>query len=157
MHDVLENSPVTDSEIVYRRVPDMGNVHCMVVEEGDDGAARRRPSSANFKVKRDEDGLSVYRHDVLAQRGLDARALLKKPLSGVVSLSASVIRGENLDVVPDPWPKETDDPEHPRNAAHALVTGLESLSRNEAKSKAVTLAKRAIVVIDPTGATDHPG
>ena len=33
MRDVLETSPVADGEIVYRRVPDMANVHLMVVEE----------------------------------------------------------------------------------------------------------------------------
>jgi len=143
-------SPVVDSEVVYRRVHDVTDVHFMVVEEGIKGVIKRRPSSAVFKLSREEVGLSVYREVILARHGLDATALLKKPLSGVVALNVSDVRSEELDVVNDAWPAETDDPDHLRNAAHALITGLLDLSRSQRQKKADRLAKLADIVIDPT-------
>ena len=91
----------------------------------------------------------MYRHDILLEYGLDARALVKKPLTGVVSLRAAAVRAEDLDLEPDPRPEETDDPGHDRNAAHALITGLSELTRNQQYRTADRLAKLATVVIDP--------
>lgn len=59
------------------------------------------------------------------------------------------VRAEGLGVAPDPWPAETDDPDHLRNAAHALVVGWGSLSKGQRKLTQYALIKKCKVLIDP--------
>ncbi len=97
---------------------------------------QRRPSSGSFAVKKDEDGLSVYREQVLSQNGLTAAAVVTSPTNLVVALEVHDIRSiRPLNVRDDPWPTDIPDTTHPRNAAHALITGWQGLSRSERKER----------------------
>lgn len=142
--DALGASPVDDSEILYRRLFDGGpNMVTTDVVTGE-----QRPSSGAFKP--DEDGVSVFRQVVLEAAGLGPADVRKAPSNLVASVLTAELRSEEmgLDVVPDPWPQDTDDADHPRNAAHALVTGFEGLGKNARRRRQqalVALASAQIV------------
>ena len=91
----------------------------------------------------------MYREGTLARHGLDATALIEKPLSGVVGLCVSDVRSEGLDVVEDAYQGEPKTQRQVRDKAHALIDGLRSLSKNQQQRRADRLAKRAAILIDP--------
>ncbi len=88
----------------------------------------------------DEYGVSVYRERVLREDGLSAADLIRDPMNGVVSVTAQAVRSFGLGVVPDAWPESTDDPNHRRNAAHALIKGLERLGKKRQQKLRRSLA-----------------
>ena len=131
---------IEDDDSVFRRVP-AGNPS-MVVPDQDTGG--RRISSAAFAAKRHEDGLSVYLHSRLVELGLGLADVAIRPKTLIVELGVAEIRElPPLDVVADPWPKDAPDPEHPRNGAHALITGWRELSRNDRRELQRALAMAA--------------
>jgi hypothetical protein len=88
-----------------------------------------RPSSGAFKP--DEDGVSVYRRSLLEEAGLSGRDVQIKPENLVAGVVVGDVRSLALGVVNDPWPPDVPEPDHPRNGAHSLVTGLGSLGKGE--------------------------
>lgn len=128
--DAADESPLDDDHIenddeLYRRLANNGpDMVAVDLETGE-----RRPSSGAFKP--DHDGVSVFRRDLLTDAGLDVDDVVKDPWNLVVSVGVGDVRSINLGVHDDPWPQDIDDPGHPRNGAHALITGIESLSRNQ--------------------------
>lgn len=100
----------------------------------------RRPTTGAFRVKPGEDGLSVYREQVLATSGLTAADIVTGPQNLVVGVAIGDVRAiPPLDVRDDPWPADVPDPTHPRNGAHALVVGWDALSRSERRARQVAL------------------
>lgn len=74
----------------------------------------RRPTTGAFKVKPGEDGLSVYREQLLAASGLTAADVVTAARHLVVGLAVRDIRSTPpLDVRDDPWPPDVPDPTHP--------------------------------------------
>lgn len=144
--DQVSEDLVGDAEIIYRRLFDASEAFVAV----DQITGERRPSSGAFKP--DADGVSVYRHDVLARHGLTSRDLRHASVNLVVRLTCSDVRSIELDVRSDPWPNDVDDPKHPRNAAHALITGWEGLGtkqRLRRQRALVRLPSLAFVSEDP--------
>jgi len=100
----------------------------------------RRPSSGSFKP--DEDGVSVYRESKLKEVGLQPAAIIKKPWNLVVGLLVGDVRAISpLGVRDDPWPAGIEEPDHPRNAAHALIVGWDELSTGQRMKRQQALAK----------------
>jgi hypothetical protein len=85
------------------------------------------PTSAAFNP--DTDGASVYLDSVIQAGGLDVRDVTHSVTDSVWALRVGQVRELSLGVRRDPWPQDVDDPEHPRYAAHALITGLIGLSK----------------------------
>lgn len=128
---------IPDAEVLYRRLsrenPDQYAV--------DTTTGERWPTSAAFKPKPQEDGLSVYRRSKLAEAGLDASAVATAPGHVVFGVSTGDVRSIKLGVRDDPWPRDVPDPGHPRHSAHALVIGWDGLTRGERARRARELAK----------------
>lgn len=97
----------------------------------DQVTGERRPTSAAFKPKRGEDGLSVYRRSKLAEDALDASDVAMRPEHVVFSVTVADVRTLKLGVRDDEWPPDIPDADHPRNRAHALVVGWENMTRGE--------------------------
>src|SRR4051812_5677955 len=103
----------------------------------------QRPTSGAFKP--DADGVSVYSHAALSVVGVSSSALLVRAGNVLVELAVAAVRsGEPpLDAVGDPWPADIPEPDHARNAAHALVVGFEGLTKgrgNRAQDPLVRMA-----------------
>jgi len=130
------NDPaIVDDDAVLRRLSDSGPSMLRI----DLATGERRPTSGAFQP--DEDGVSVYRESRLHEQDLTAADLVKAPQNLVVSLGVGEIRAvANLGVRDDPWPSDVDQADHPRNAAHALITGWAALSRNERRERQRALA-----------------
>ncbi len=123
--DPRDDPAIPSSDALYRRLSDSGpNMVAVDLETGE-----RRPTSGAFKP--DEDGVSVYRRGLLSAAGLGPDDIVRKPWNLVVSVDVGDIRSIGLGARDDPWRPDLDEPEHPRNAAHALITGLERLSRGQ--------------------------
>jgi hypothetical protein len=135
---------IADGSVIYRRIPSVQDINLVTV---DAVSGQRRPSSGAFKP--DDDGMSVFLSDVLAEHELGPESLIRNPNNAVVSLLASDPRSHELGVVRDPWPTDTDNATHMRNAAHALITGLELLGAKRLRKVQRDLACRAVWVIDP--------
>lgn len=133
---------VADDEPLLRRIPHF-NGHAFVCM--DDESGETRLSSGSFAP--DEDGVSVYRTHVLRTLNLGPDCLIRSPLNGVAELAARAVRAEELDVKPDPNPKNTGEPEHPRDAAHALIIGLGELSKSRRRKAQRALAAAATIII----------
>ncbi len=130
------NGTIPDDDSVYRRLSDSSPN--MVSEDSLTG--ERRPSSGAFMP--DDDGVSVYRESKLQEAGLGAADVVRSPLNLVVSIEVGDVRSvPPLGVWDDPWPQGIDEPEHPRNAAHALIVGWEGLSRNQSRERQRALTK----------------
>jgi len=131
-------------EVVYRRL-----AHGRVEFVSTDAlTGERRPSSGAFRP--DEDGVSIYRDAKLRDSGLGPQDILTKPENLVVSLEVQDIRAiVPLDVKDDPWPADIPEPGHPRNGAHALITGWDGLSKGERlkRQKALTVVKSLKFVV----------
>lgn len=129
-----DDPAIPDEESLLRRLSDAGPN--MIAADPLTGV--RRPTSGAFKPDPD---VSVYRDSVLASYGLDARALVKVPQNLVVSIEVRDVRQHaGLGVRDDPWPQDVDDPDHPRNAAHALIVGWSGLTRSQRRERQRALA-----------------
>jgi len=135
---------INGEDLVFRRIAHADSVDMVTVDQVD---GSRRPSSGVFIAN--EDGLSVYLSMILAHFALGPEALLRAPNNAVLSLAVSVLRSHGLGVVPDAWPSDTDDPKHLRNAAHALVTGIDRFGSKAERRVRQALARSATLVIDP--------
>jgi hypothetical protein len=91
----------------------------------------------------------VYIKSILNEYELVERDVQTRPESGVLSLLVGDVRDEKLGVVRDPWPKHAGDQDHPRNAAHALIVGFQSLSKSQLRLKQSALVKKCKILIDP--------
>lgn len=120
---------IPNDEEVFRRLSDSGPSMIAI----DLVTGERRPTSGAFKP--DEDGISVYRRSLLESAGLGPRDVVKSPLNIVVGVRVEELRDIELDVRDDPWPIGIEDADHPRNAAHALITGFEALGKNPRRRK----------------------
>lgn len=139
------NGAVTDDESIYRRLSSSGpSMICI-----DSLTGEERPTSGSFMP--DDDGVSVYRLVTLEALGLTWRDVVKTRWNRVVELEVSGVRAITpLDVLSDSWPHGVDEPAHPRNAAHALITGWAGLSKNERHRRAQGLAQIASFVANGT-------
>ena len=135
-HEIGNSSTIPDDDSVYRRLSDSGP--SMITTDA--ATCQRRPTSGAFKP--DEGGVSVYRESRLHAAGLTAADLVRAPQNRVVGLGVGDVRSVSpLDVHDDPWPAGIAEPEHPRNAAHALITGWDGLTRNERRDRQVALTR----------------
>ena len=130
-----DDASIPDDEELNRRLSDESPN--MVVVDALSGA--RRPSSGAFKP--DDDGVSVYREGVLRSRGLTAADLVVRPGNLVVSLPVGAVRAISLGVRDDPWPRGIPDPDHPRNAAHALIVGWDGLGKSARRQRQRALSE----------------
>lgn len=125
---VLGDDPgISNDEVLYRRLSyDNGD---WIVRHSVTGE-RVRPASGAFNP--DPDGVSVYRQSRLLALSppLSAADLVVSPENVVVGFTVSDVRSIRLGVRDDPWPQDVPDPAHPRNAAHALIVGLNQLSKS---------------------------
>jgi hypothetical protein len=152
---LVQGKSLNDSDAVIRRVPAQPS---MMTKDRKTGV--RRPSSGAFMP--DDDGISVYSVWALGKCRLDDAVARKKDSDSLATVPVSQVRGlrvpqnsqAELDVVGDPWPTH-DDPadEHPRDAAHSLITGLGDLSRKAQRAFQQELAKVCAVA---SGAADQP-
>jgi hypothetical protein len=126
---------VASDEIIYRRLADPGDN--FITKDALTGAWQK-PSSGAFKP--DDDGVSVYRHVILESHGLGPADCVMTPTNVIVGMSTEDVRNVNiadsgqttpLDVIPDPWPSDVQDPTHLRNSAHALIVGWDGLSKKQ--------------------------
>jgi hypothetical protein len=135
-----EDDPsIPGDEVLYRRLSYPGGAWVIP----DKITGRRRPSSAGFDP--DTDGVSVFRHTLLLEQDppLGPADVAVSPEGVVVGFTVADVRSLNLGVKSDPWPKDVEDPEHPRYAAHALITGLIDLGRNARRRRQQALVQVA--------------
>lgn len=139
------DSPVGDEELLLRRIPHFRPRGFIAV---DDDTGEQRVSSGLYSIKNDEDGVSVSRRLILESRGLDITCMLDKPDNGLGQLTTNAARKTGLDVTPDPFPPYITDG-HPRNAAHALIKGLNEMSKSERKRAQKALADATVIIKRP--------
>ncbi|MDX2702165.1 hypothetical protein PV350_04800 [Streptomyces sp. PA03-6a] len=122
-----EDDPtIPDEELVLRWVPAFNP--SLMVRDSDTGEVIG-PSSAAFSP--DTDGTSVYLDSVVQEEGLDPADVTHAETDSVWTLPVDQVRGLDLGVRRDPWPRDVGDPDHPRYAAHALITGLLEMSKKQ--------------------------
>ena len=131
---------------VHRRIP-LRQSH-MKVDQATGKAVR--PSSAAFAP--DKDGLSVYLHSALEQRGVELSVVRTNPEQAIAGLEESSIKDAGLFVQLDP---DGGDVNQDRGAAHALVKGWEGMSKGQAAVAKDTLACACFCTY-PGGAWPHP-
>lgn len=139
---------VPDAEIIFRRIPVYASMDFVTVDKI---SGKTRPSSGAFKT--DADGVSVYLRGVLEEHDLNPRDLIRTPQNAVVELPCEVPRNDSLDVLGDPWPPGSDDPTHKRNAAHALIAGLQPLSSKKRRKIQARMAQKSVWTILPVSQT----
>ncbi|WP_141689522.1 hypothetical protein [Streptomyces sp. DI166] len=141
-----EEQEILDGDLLWRRVntkvPSMIRRDSVTQEE-------LGPSSAAFKPH--DDGTSVYVRRILDEHRVEPTGLSEDPHDSIWELEVKGVRDQDLDVVPDPWPPDVPEPEHPRHAAHALIVGWQGLSQNQIGKKAKELARQASCVHHPDG------
>jgi hypothetical protein len=130
-----DDQDILDDDALYRRLSHSGADMILV----DQVTGERRPASGAFKP--DDDGISVYRRALLQKHGLAAIDVTRAPSNVVVSVGVEDVRSLQLGVVNNAWPPDVDDPSHLRNAAHALIKGLELLGTKERKRRQRALAQ----------------
>jgi hypothetical protein len=106
----------------------------------------RRLSSACFKLRSDETGLSIYSETIIQRLELSYADVCRKPHNAVASIPGSEPPKHGLRTEPDPWPDDAPEPEHPRNAAHAVISGIPDLAKPARNQLARDLAKIAVLV-----------
>ena len=118
-----------DDDAVYRRLSDTGPSMVYI----DPVTGEQRPTSGAFKP--DADGVSVYSKTAMAAVGVELSDLFVRAGNVVVELPVAAVRASEqpLDAVADPWPADIPEPDHPRNAAHALVVGFDGLTKGQRK------------------------
>lgn len=129
---------VPDDDAVLRRLSDSRPAMVFV----DPLTGDQRPTSGAFAVKPHEDGVSVYREQLLTASGLGVPDVVVAPSNLVVRLTVADVRAVTpLDVQNDLWPTDVPDPGHPRNGAHALIVGWDGLGRNPRRAAQRALAE----------------
>lgn len=131
---------------LLRRIPslDDGNFYAVNTETGE-----RNLSSAAFKLRRDETGLSIFSNTIVERLELSHADLCRKPHNAIAALPGSEPPSRGLRTEPDPWPVDAPEPEHLRNAAHAVINGIDALGQGEQKRVARDFAKIARLVHPP--------
>ncbi len=125
-----DDPAIPNDDSVLRRLSDSGPSMLTF----DLATGERRPSSGAFKP--DDDGVSVYRESKLSERSLGPGDLVRSPHNLVIGLGIGEVRAvATLGVRDDPWPSDIDDPQHPRNAAHALIVGWSGLTRSQRRER----------------------
>ena len=120
------NYTITDNDLLLRRFPITPNLYSFYKEI--DG--KYYPTSAAFKTKRDEDGLSVNIKEIT--HDLDAFVGDKGSFQ-VAEFSAALPLENDFKCEHDPNPKED-----PENYAHALIIGnTQKLAKKISKQSAV--------------------
>lgn len=126
---------VPDDDAVVRRLSDSSPAMLYI----DPLTGDRRPTTGAFAPRRGEDGVSVYREQLLSEAGLSVADIVTAPTNLVVRLTVADVRAvPPLDVRDDRWPQDVPDPGHPRNGAHALIVGWDGLGKST--RRAVQLA-----------------
>ncbi|WP_156664556.1 hypothetical protein [Mycobacterium sp. 852002-51057_SCH5723018] len=133
---------------LLRRIPSLTNDDFYAINTQ---TGERQLTSACFKLRPDESGLSVYSKTVIDRLGLTYAAVCRKPLNAVASISGTEPPRHGLRTDPDPWPEDVPEPEHPRNAAHALIMGIAAMERGQQRDLARAFAAVAVIVHTPTG------
>lgn len=124
-------SRVPDEDAVYRRVPHSKPDYLYL----DPLTGDRCLTDGAFRFKPGEDGVSVYREQLLFAAGLGAADVVTKPANLVVRLGVMDVRSVRpLDVRNDPWPSGVPDPEHPRHGAHGLIIGWSGLDKSQRRA-----------------------
>jgi hypothetical protein len=89
----------------------------------------------------DPDGVSVYVHTILAAHGLGPSDVALAPGQSVAGFSVGDLRSIGLGIRPDPWPSDVPETDHKRNAAHALILGLNELGAKAQLKRRQQLAR----------------
>jgi hypothetical protein len=133
---------------LLRRIPSLTNndFYAVNTETG-----KRTLTSACFKLRRDETGLSIYSRKIIKRRGLTFGDVCRKPLNAVAAIPGADPPERGLRTDPDPWPSDAPEPEHPRNAAHALINGIPDMAPSDQKQLAREWADMAVLVHLPPG------
>lgn len=127
---------VPDDDAVLRRLSDSSPPMLYI----DSLTGDQRPTTGAFAPKRGEDGVSVYREQLLTQAGLSVADVITAPANLVVRLTVADVRAAPpLDVQDDRWPQDAPDPGHPRNGAHALIVGWDGLGKSARRAAQLAL------------------
>jgi len=131
---------------LLRRIPSLtnGDFYAINTKTGE-----RRFTSACFKLHPDETGLSIYSKTVIELLDLTLAAVCRKPHNAVASIPGAEPPRRGLRTDPDPWPQDVPEPEHPRNAAHALIMGITAMERPQQRDVARAFAAIAVLVHSP--------
>lgn len=127
-----------DEEMVLRRYNPSRLDHVI----RDEGMDSYRLRSGAVSLRRDEDGVSVYRERILRCQGLPNSAIIEPMYSGIARAQVERIRAQAdpLDVVSDPWPHGRT-PMPNRDLAHALVVAPPALTRSATRRALDGLAR----------------
>ena len=110
----FDDPGIADSELLYRRIPKHPDHRTFDAER-----ERWVPTTAALRREADE-GMSVHRHAVLAERGRDPLSLYDPATHGSISFVAGVPRSQGAGVVATS-PTEDEEPDEDRRASHAEV------------------------------------
>lgn len=145
---LTKGEPLPAGDTVYHRLA--APTADMIAVDQATGA--RRPSSGAFKP--DSDGVSVYSQWAMTARDLQLGHLLRRDGNLLVGLDVNEIRTlDGLNVVGDPWPEDIEDPQeaaHPRNAAHALITGLPETKKARIRRQGELARLSSVALLHPT-------
>lgn len=128
---------------LLRRIPSLTNDDFYAVNTK---TGRKQFTSACFKLRSDETGLSVYSQTIIDRLDLSPAAVCRKPLNAVASISGAEPPRRGLTTEPDPWPPDAPEPQHLRNAAHAEILGIAPMSRSDRNNIAREFAAVAMLV-----------
>lgn len=131
---------------LLRRIPSLEDEQFYAVNTE---TGERHFSSACFKLRSDETGLSIFSETIMERLELTYLDLCRKPYNAVAAIPGSEPPKRGLRTEPDPWPEDAPEPEHLRNAAHAVINGIDALAKSAQKQLARDFAKIARLV--------HPG
>lgn len=106
----------------------------------------RQVTSACFKLRTDETGLSIFSEAIIARREMSYADVCRKPHNAVASIPGAEPPRHGLRTEPDPWPPDAPEPDHPRNAAHAVVNGIPALEPSAQRKVARAMARIAVLV-----------
>lgn len=144
---LTKDEPLPAGDTVYHRLA--APTADMIAVDQATGA--RRPSSGAFKP--DTDGVSVYSRWAMTAHDLQPGHLLRRNGNLLVSLDVDEIRTlEGLDVIGDPWPDDIEDQQeaaHPRNAAHALITGLPETKKARIRRQGELAKLSSVLLLHP--------
>lgn len=128
---------------LLRRIPSLANEDFYAVNTM---TGEKFFTSACFKLRPGETGLSIFSKTIVERVQLSYADVCRNPMNAVASLSGSEPPQRGLRTEPDPWPKDAPEPEHLRNAAHALINGIDALPKPQRNQIARDLAKAAKLV-----------
>lgn len=123
-----DDNEIPGDEILYKRLPT--DEKEWLVKDQITGKPVR-PTSGAFVPH--PDGISVYRNSIMASQDppLGPADLAVSSTNYILSFTAAQARSISLGIKNDAWPEGIADADHPRNAAHALIVGLEKLGKKE--------------------------